>query len=793
MLRAGLQVNGMATRIMLAALLLLSGLSLPMSPVLASSMTYYVDPAGDDAGSGTTPATAWRTLGKINGTTFGPGDRILFKSGGVWTGQLWPKGSGAAGNPVVIDRYGSGAAPVIAGDRSTDASLSAAVKLENQSYWTVQNLKITFPAAGNDNWKRSGVYVHASQNGTYGGIHLLNLEVADVKSISCWECTDGNGQTVGAFNNAAIYVMTEEDPNNFHQSPSPVTNARFDDLLIQNNTIRDSTGIGILMMNRFGPITANPEANFHYSTNVRVAGNTIRNIGRDAIVIGGADAPVIERNSAYDLGHISRNGVSDQRLIAGMFAFVSRNPLFQYNEVARIADMGPGQDGEAWDNDWGNTGTVTYQYNYSHDNAGGIILQQENTRSDWLVFRYNISVNDGAGTDLGARFLIDKPGVQAYNNTIYTTGRIQAYCQLGDPSVVCGSALKQNVYFWNNLFVGSQGNFDSGYSYDYNLFHGFTGPADAHKLNADPQFQAPVPGMDGMDAASGFRLAAGSPALASGTPVSYNGGQDYWGNPVSATAQPNRGAYNGAAVAGVVSSVVNDSGLSYTGSSWAVSSNRQVGDYLDDVHYATQNGDSVSYAFTGDGIDLIGEMNVDQGLVDVYIDNVWVQTIDTYAAARQAQQHVFVKRGLSPGTHTLKAVKKSGTYMTIDAVAVPKYVNDTDATMAAEYIGAWGYSNARGVGDYGDDVHYASQNGDSFDYAFYGSGIELLSERSGDQGLADVYVDGVFVQRIDAYTSGPRQAMQSVFSQSGLTIGYHRLKVVKASGTYMIVDGTIVH
>ncbi|WP_221469038.1 hypothetical protein [Cohnella nanjingensis] len=417
----------------------------------------------------------------------------------------------------------------------------------------------------------------------------------------------------------------------------------------------------------------------------------IRNIGRDAIIVGGADAPVIEYNLALDLGHINRTGVADQRLIAGMFPFVSRNALFQYNEVGRIADLGPGQDGEAWDNDWGNTGTVTYQYNYSHDNAGGIILQQENTRTSWLVFRYNISQNDGAGTDLGARFLIDHAGVQAYNNTIYTTGKIQAYCQLGNPAIPCGSALNQNVFFWNNLFVGSEQNFDSVYSYDYNAFYGITGPYDAHKSNADPLLYAPGAGSDGWSSVlTAYRLRAGSPALETGTVVSYNGGKDFWGQTVSSSSPPNRGAFNGAGMTQAVSmaSVRNDSQLSYTGSSWGVSSLRHVGDYKDDVHYATQNNDFFTFTFTGDGVDLVSETNSDQGDIDLYIDGVFDRTVSTYSATRVPQAHVYVKRGLSAGTHTIKGVKKSGTYMTVDAITVPAYWNDTDGNFL--YSGSWG-------------------------------------------------------------------------------------------------------
>src|SRR5215467_1036359 len=55
--------------------------------------TYYVDSIqGKDQSAGMSPATAWKALAKVNSTTFAPGDRILFKSGDKWTGQLWPKG-----------------------------------------------------------------------------------------------------------------------------------------------------------------------------------------------------------------------------------------------------------------------------------------------------------------------------------------------------------------------------------------------------------------------------------------------------------------------------------------------------------------------------------------------------------------------------------------------------------------------------------------------------------------------------------------------------------------------------
>ncbi len=112
------------------AALVLSGLL----SASALATTYYVDSAGGvDGNNGTSTSTPWKTLTKVNNTTFQPGDFILFKAGGVWTGttQLNPKGSGTTNNPIVIDMYGTGSKPLI--DAGT-ATGNGVVYLSNQQY-----------------------------------------------------------------------------------------------------------------------------------------------------------------------------------------------------------------------------------------------------------------------------------------------------------------------------------------------------------------------------------------------------------------------------------------------------------------------------------------------------------------------------------------------------------------------------------------------------------------------------------------------------------------------------------
>jgi hypothetical protein len=54
----------------------------------------------------------------------------------------------------------------------------------------------------------------------------------------------------------------------------------------------------------------------------------------------------------------------------------------------------------------------------------------------------------------------------------------------------------------------------------------------------------------------------------------------------------------------------------------------------------------------------------------VYVDGVSQGTVNTSATSRQVQQLNYEKSGLSDGLHTIRVVKRSGTYATIDTFVV---------------------------------------------------------------------------------------------------------------------------
>jgi hypothetical protein len=106
-------------------------------------------------------------------------------------------------------------------------------------------------------------------------------------------------------------------------------------------------------------------------------------------------------------------------------------------------------------------------------------------------------------------------------------------------------------------------------------------------------------------------------------------------------------------------------GIVYSGP-WYTAGKRGLGDFHDDVHATMADGSQVGYAFTGTGIALFSETYSDEGRMDIYLDEVFQRTVDTTSQVRHAQQSVFSACSLSPGRHTIRAVKRSGTYMLLD-------------------------------------------------------------------------------------------------------------------------------
>ncbi|MFK7694329.1 Ig-like domain-containing protein [Paenibacillus sp. HJGM_3] len=478
------------------------------SVVHAAGNVYYVDSSGgDDSNAGTDPGSAWKTLDKVNATTFQPGDTILFKAGGVWTGTLSPKGSGSAGSPIKIDMYGTGNKPLIAG-----AGAASAVYFYNQEQWELRNLEITNDAATAG--VRRGIHLDGS-SGTwtnpkvYQHFVFENLDIHNVK---------GNVGSDYAHNGGIIVWGTAWD---YHVS----------DVTINNCKIYSVDSVGIYLNG----------AQTKYSTGLKVTNNLIYDVAADGAFVLNTTNGLIENNIVHDT-HVRASGYH-----VPLWVFSAKNNVIQFNEVYNTA---AGGDAMAFDADYNSDGTII-QYNYSHNNAGGgFLVVNDGTKTSNFntnaVIRYNISQNDS-----GAVFNFNgtPDTTYVYNNTVYLPRTSQA--KVINHSNWGGYA--KNTYFYNNLIynLGSGGyTFASSTNnvFENNLFYGnhpANEPADPYKITADPQLASPGSGGIGQDTLIGYNLLNTSPAIGAGKVMANNGGRDYYGNPVSATAAPNIGAYGG--------------------------------------------------------------------------------------------------------------------------------------------------------------------------------------------------------------------------------------------------------
>jgi len=506
-------------------LLAFSLLLVPVAPGLAT--TFYVDSVGgSDGTSGLTPETAWRTLAKANATTFAPGDTVLFKAGCAWSGQLWPKGSGAEGAPITVASYGAGAKPIINGNGAAQEALL----LHNQQYWEIGHLEITnYDPAGPDvDPYRQGIRVLGEDAGTLRHIYLRDLDVHDVNG----SITVGRDQ--GKCNAGILFDV--------EGTTAPTS---FDDVLIEGCNVHDCERSGIKLWSNWGRSCDQADPALH--TNVIIRSNVVDSIAGDGINVHQTAGALAE----YNL--VSRSCYRTDKANAALWTWASDDAIIQYNEVYQSMQT---RDGMAFDID-GCSQRCIFQYNYSHDNQGGFVMVigvpdcvgggPYSKFCNDNHFRYNISQND--------RTRIYRLVGKMWDNYIYNN---VAYLDDTNPDWVeglyCGSPAQwaDHTYFWNNVFYNTNSDaadFRLGASantvFDYNLFYGnhpAGEPADPHKLTSDPKFVSPGSAGVGRDTCDGYKLLPGSPCIDSGMAIAANGGRDFWGVAVPWGATADRGA-----------------------------------------------------------------------------------------------------------------------------------------------------------------------------------------------------------------------------------------------------------
>jgi hypothetical protein len=271
--------------------------------------SYYVDCAGgDDGASGRDAASAWRTLEKLNQREFVPGDAIRLKRGATCEGMLWPKGSGAAGNPITLGPYGAGATPVVKAD-----GRDTAVRLLNQHDWEIRGIE----AAGSTEY----------------GVHVSGTGLARLRLIDC-----------------VVHGVNSTGKMTAKASGLVVFDGELDDVVVDGVTAYDTNRwAGIILQGRRG------------ADNVAVRNSTVHNVYGDGIVLFAVRDGLIERSAAWYTGMEPSYSIGTPNSI---WTWSCAHCVVR--ETEGFYSDSPGVDGGVYDIDWGDSDNLV-EDNYGHD------------------------------------------------------------------------------------------------------------------------------------------------------------------------------------------------------------------------------------------------------------------------------------------------------------------------------------------------------------------------------------------------------------------------------------------
>ncbi|MBF8187328.1 discoidin domain-containing protein [Nonomuraea sp. K274] len=537
------------------------------SPNAAGGTDYFVDATnGHDDASGTSRETAWSSLAKVNATTFRPGDRILLKAGEQWQDeQLWPKGSGGAGKPIIISAYGDPRAgrPYIAtngkipspfranGTKNPETvGLTGAIVLRNQQYFEINNVELS-----NDDdfatdittgtYVRDGISVSinadllpAGADSVMDHFRVSDVYVHDLDGPSTWQKIHYGGVNFQVFGDHGY----KEYGTGGHY---------FKDVRIEDNTFVNVELHAVqFAFNWFGADGRDAgeydeSGKFHegweqlwvrtrdlYSRDVYIGHNYAESIGQGAIQLANTKNMLVEYNEVN--GFLERyDAVS-----CGLYLWAGADSVMQYNEVYG----GPDNefDGTPWDLEYTNF-NVTYQFNYSHDNAAGWMAYMGNSSDS--VARYNLSVNDN-GVLVKNMLSTNYSPTYFANNTFVYDG--------ADLDYVHDETFLSPVYFLNNIFYNAsttkpttwyrrtgalrQAVFSNNDYYEAGGTPSTQEPADPAALRTDPKFVGDPAkyvtgaGVDRIGkAAAHFRLRGNSPLIDAGRYNPHLGAEDFLG------------------------------------------------------------------------------------------------------------------------------------------------------------------------------------------------------------------------------------------------------------------------
>lgn len=239
-----------------------------------------------------------------------------------------------------------------------------------------------------------------------------------------------------------------------------------------------------------------------------------------------------------------------------------------------------------------------------------------------------------------------------------------------------------------------------------------------------------------------------------------------------------------------------------------------TGPSQDSVRYSNTAGSQANIRITNANAIRIGYATAPyMGIVQVYIDGNLAATIDGYSSALQWRKEWLIT-DLSTSVHHI-IVRHTGTknpaatqaWFYIDYITVIENYTPPTPTNTPAPVGPAKYENSHSAWVYhgwtlwsnsaasGGTAHYSTTAGDVAGITVTGgNGIELAYMEAKWAGIAEIYIDSVLVDTIDAYNSSDRWGVKRTYalSPSGqahtLNVRITGRKNILATNTAFVID-----
>jgi len=563
---------------------------------------YYVSAVGgNDGNSGLSSTAPWRSIAKVNATSFAPGDRIFFARGGIWRESLLPRTSGVAGSPITFGAYGSGTLPVLTGsnDLTSGRTWRKSVSGTNTYYcyasgieppdmvWLngVNGARGTAGSLADHQWdwndrdslgfstvyirddsgspSTTGVLIESAARTTcvsLSGQHHLVFENLELRH------GDNYSTSVGIFNAVSCASVTVRNCK-IHDGVSFV--ARFRGTGTAGITIENCEIYNALNTWTYSQCLAIRDCN-----GARVRGNRIYNaLGRVAAcvsVLGSSSNVVFEDNEVY-------NGIGDLVYLREG----SHDNIVRWNHIHGTTSMR-------------SSNAVMMRQGANNNRVYGNLIVR-------VSVAIQISDVDGVTT-----------GNKIYNNTIDNRDISTETIYVRGSHT--NTEIKNNIIYTNNgsgdyaLWVNTAGMVTSNYNRWYNTGTGptwywvgtsYTQSQFSNYKTASGQDRNSSTGDPGFVSSSDRHLSSGSPCIDAGTNVGVT--EDYDGTMIPQGSAPDVGAYEYAHAATYT--------LAISATNGSVTKTPNQTSYTLGTTVTLQATPNSGYVFTGWSGDLTGTTN----------------------------------------------------------------------------------------------------------------------------------------------------------------------------------------